>query len=318
MENPYVHAAAGAAAAAPATPEAQRTADYEAAIGPNTGYYLKYFEAFDAGESRATWHWPAFFVTSWWFLYRKMWLPGILSLAYPWVLLFVLGIAAAILFAAPNPPVVAVSVVAGLLIIAPYILLPIYANSLYWRHIRGLIERLPGSIAQVPEKRIARLERNGGTGVGPMIAVLLGGGFFFIFFVGILAAIAIPAYQDYTIRSQITEGLNLARPIKAEVAEYWAQHRSWPEQADLGSEPPSGIHVTQVNVHAGSVVITFGNKANSLIAGQRLAILPGVVPGGDIVWACGNASLPDGAQPSGGPYGSDVASKYLPALCRGK
>ena len=46
--------------------------------------------------------------------------------------------------------------------------------------------------------------------------------------IGILAAIAIPAYQDYTIRSQVTEGLNLAGSLKAEVAEYYAQRGAWP------------------------------------------------------------------------------------------
>jgi prepilin-type N-terminal cleavage/methylation domain-containing protein len=46
--------------------------------------------------------------------------------------------------------------------------------------------------------------------------------------IGILAAIAIPAYQDYTIRSQVTEGLNLSSALKANVAEYYAQYGAWP------------------------------------------------------------------------------------------
>lgn len=312
MENPYTHAAAPA----PATAEGQRLADYEAAIGPNSGYYLKYFEAFDAGESRASWHWPAFFVPSFWFMFRKMWLPGILTLLWPVIAYFVLGIALIAIAAATKAVPVTAMIVGGLVFIAPYFVIPIYANALYWRHVRKLIGSLPNSVAQVPDKRIARLERNGGTGVGPMIAVIVGGGFFFIFVVGILAAIAIPAYQDYTIRAQITEGLDLASPLKAQVAEFWTQHQTWPEQADLGDQIPSGKYVTQVTAHAGSVVITFGNQANAKLANQRLAILAGVGPGGDIVWACGNASLPDGVKSSGGPYGSDVENKYLPAKCR--
>ena len=316
MENPYAREAAATAAPAPAplTPEAQRLCDYEAAIGPNTGHYLKYFEAFDGGESRAGWHWPAFFATPWWFIYRKMWMPGILSLVYPWILAIVLGIVFAILFATRNPPVGAMVGIASLLLIAPYVLLPIYANALYWRHIRRLIERLPRSIAQVPEKRIARLERNGGTAVGPMLGIMVGGGFFL--FIPMMAAISIPAYQDYTIRSQVTEGLMLASSVKAQVAEYWAQHQAWPDQADLGQETPSGKNVTQVSVQHGSVVITYGNLANPHIKDQRLALLPGVSEGGDIVWACGNASLPAGVKSSGGPFGSDVANKYLPKSCR--
>ena len=49
--------------------------------------------------------------------------------------------------------------------------------------------------------------------------------------IGILAAIAIPAYQDYTIRSQVTEGLNLASSWKASVAEFYAQNGTWPATA---------------------------------------------------------------------------------------
>jgi type IV pilus assembly protein PilA len=308
MENPYSHAPA----AAPSTPEGQRLADYEAAIGPNSGYYLKYFEQFDGGESKASWHWPAFFVNSWWCLYRKMWLPGILLLLWPWILAFVLSIA----FAITQPPPAVMIGIGGLLLFTPYILMPIFANALYWRHINGLISRLPSSVASIPEKRIARLERNGGTGVGPMIAVMVGGGFIFLFIFGIVAAISIPAYQDYTIRAQVTEGLNLAAPLKAQVAEYYAQKGAWPDQADLGDELPSGKYVTEVSVSGGSVVITYGNEVNQQLRGQRLAILPGVDSQGNIVWACGNHSLPEGVESGAGPYGSDVANKYLPTACR--
>ena len=54
----------------------------------------------------------------------------------------------------------------------------------------------------------------------------------FLFIVGMVAAIAIPAYQDYTIRAQVTEGLNLASAPKAAVAEYYAQHGEWPLDAE--------------------------------------------------------------------------------------
>jgi len=312
MENPY----AQSAAAPPSSPEAQRLADYESAIGPNSGYYLKYFEQFDAGESRASWNWPAFFVSSWWCLYRKMWLWGILTLLWPWIMFFVFSIVVGIAAAATKSAPIAAIVICSLILIAPYFLLPIYANAFYWRHINRLIESLPKSIATVPDKRLARLERNGGTGVGPMIAVMVGGGFFFIFIFGIIAAVSIPAYQDYTIRSQITEGLNLASMAKAEVAEYYAEKKAWPEQEDLGGEPRSGKYVTEVIVKSGSVVITYGNAVNSQLTGQRLAILPGVTSSGDIVWACGNHALPDGVESGTGPYGSDVLNKYLPKDCR--
>src|ERR1700743_3273868 len=73
--------------------------------------------------------------------------------------------------------------------------------------------------------------------------------------IGILAAIAIPAYQDYTIRSQITEGLNLASAVKTGVAEYYATTGAWPTAltgnavGSLGyTNAPSGKYVSSVNI----------------------------------------------------------------------
>ena len=286
MENPYVHAPA----TTPSTPEEQRIADYEAAIGPNTGYYLKHFADFDAGESKIGWHWPAFFATSGWFVYRKMWAIGILNLAWPLICL----VAAALIGALAGRPaglqLAAFSFLA--LLFLPTILLPVFAKALYWRHIKRLIANLPTSVAQAPDKRKARLERDGGTSPGATAGVMAGAGFLYVFVLGVLAAIAIPAWQDFTIRAQVIEGLNLASPMKVRVQEYWAANQAWPGQTDLGSDAPIGKYVTSVEVISGSVVITYGNAANRNIAGQRIALLPGLTKTGEVVWACGYFSLP--------------------------
>jgi type IV pilus assembly protein PilA len=309
--NPYAQPAEGVAAPA-ASPEQQKMADYDLAIGPNRDYYLPKFEDLDKGASQLGWHWPAFFVTSWWFLYRKMYGVGVLNLFSPLIALIIFGIFAAV--ADPSPTV---AVVVGLLLLAaPSFLLAMYANALYWRHIKKVIRNVPSTFANQPDKRVARIERNGGTGVGPMIGVMLGVGFLGIGFLGILAAIAIPAYQDYTIRAQVTEGLNLAGSVKAEVAEFYAQNQRWPNQEDLVDHLVSGKYVESVAVVSGSVVITYGEAANQNIKGQALALHPSADQSGDIFWACGNASTPDGLMSSEGPSGSDVPDKYLPSACR--
>src|ERR1700749_4117064 len=79
--------------------------------------------------------------------------------------------------------------------------------------------------------------------------------------IGILAAIAIPAYQDYTVRSQVTEGLNLASDLKAAVAETFAQTGSWPiANNDVGiDKTKSGKYVTKVEIATGTINITYGN-----------------------------------------------------------
>jgi type IV pilus assembly protein PilA len=314
--NPYARAAGGpsasASSGAPLPPEQQRLADYELAIGPNTEYYLPRFESFDSGGSRGGWHWPAFFVTAPWYLYRKMYLPGVLMLLYPWFALIIISIVVAA--SQPSP---AVGTVLGLAIfLAPSILLALYANSIYHRHIAKVITSIPRAIAEQPDKRAARIERNGGTGTGVMIGILVGGFFLATVFIGILAAIAIPAYQDYTIRAQITEGLNLVSPLKAEIAEFYAQRGSWPEQPDLTQELPSGQYVAGVEVQGGSIIISYGGKANTNIQDKRLVLSPALDMQDNISWICGNGDVKPGVRRADGPYGSEVPDKYLPMACR--
>ena len=110
---------------APATAENQAASDYEAAIGKNRGYYLPRFEEFDRGGPTLGWHWPAFFVTTPWFLYRKMWLIGILNVVYPFALLVVCSIASAFLTAPLRAHPAIFGLVFLLLLAAPWFLLPI-------------------------------------------------------------------------------------------------------------------------------------------------------------------------------------------------
>jgi type IV pilus assembly protein PilA len=146
--------------------------------------------------------------------------------------------------------------------------------------------------------------------------------------IGILAAIAIPAYQDYTIRSQVTEGLNLASDLKAAVAETFAQTGDWPN--DLGAiglgsavaTDKAGKYVQQVDVDDGTIVITYGLQANQRISGQTLSLKPYTNPNDDVVWVCGRATAPAGTTENdagGNPSGAvatNVIDKFLPASCR--
>src|ERR1700744_3812808 len=91
--------------------------------------------------------------------------------------------------------------------------------------------------------------------------------------IGILAAIAIPAYQNYTIRSQVTEGLTLADGWKTAIAEYYANTGVWPTLANLtGTQTSVGKYEQSVTVTPGTIVITYGNAANAKINGQILGL----------------------------------------------
>ena len=137
--------------------------------------------------------------------------------------------------------------------------------------------------------------------------------------IGILAAIAIPAYQDYTIRAQVTEGLTLAGDLKAGIAEWYANTGSWGDLADLGiSGGPTdkaGKYVTQIDVAGGVITVTYGNQSNQNVDGETLSLTPGLNDNLDVVWRCGNANDPSGAsmQTAGS---TSVQNKYLPASCR--
>ena len=138
--------------------------------------------------------------------------------------------------------------------------------------------------------------------------------------IGILAAIAIPAYQDYTIRSQMTEGLNLAAPAKASVAEVYANKGSFPAnntEAGIGLEADIvGKYVTKVNVTNGVITVTYGNQANTKINGKTLILTPGTSVNGDVAWICGDHAVPTGVTAAVTPVKGDADQKYLPQVCR--
>jgi type IV pilus assembly protein PilA len=148
--------------------------------------------------------------------------------------------------------------------------------------------------------------------------------------IGILAAIAIPAYQDYTIRSQVTEGLTLASDIKAGVAEFMAQTGAWPadlQEAGVASAGGSSAdkqarYVSSIDVTDGTIQIIYGKDANAKINGLELDIQPMVNVNGDVVWVCGNADDPTNANadPGSGTASPDgnttLLDKHMPASCR--
>jgi len=140
--------------------------------------------------------------------------------------------------------------------------------------------------------------------------------------IGILAAIAIPAYQNYTIRAQVTEGLTLADGWKTAIAEYYANTGNWPSTANLtGTNVSQGKYESSVTVLAGGTIqITYGgSQVNKNISGSTLALAPYTDNNNDVLWDCGTAPVPgSGASAAGGTTssaGTNVAAQYLPTSC---
>jgi type IV pilus assembly protein PilA len=121
--------------------------------------------------------------------------------------------------------------------------------------------------------------------------------------IGILAAIAIPAYQDYTIRAQVSEGLNLAGGSKVAVTEFYQDTGGFPTTNAMAGVSDSaqifGKYTTGVVIGAlGAITVTYGNDANSNLVGS-LTLTPNDNVGA-IEWSCA----------------ATFANKWLPASCR--
>ena len=125
--------------------------------------------------------------------------------------------------------------------------------------------------------------------------------------IAILAAIALPAYQDYLIRSQVSEGAVLADGAKTAVAEFYSNKGTMPPtNTSAGLAAPTDIagkYVTQVKVTAntGVIAVTYGNSANTKIIGGILDFSP-ITHAGSIEWHC--------------KIGSGIDGKYVPTSCR--
>jgi uncharacterized RDD family membrane protein YckC len=151
--------------------------------------------------------------------------------------------------------------------------------------------------------------------------------------IGILAAIAIPAFQDYTIRTEVTEGLKLAAQYKEAVLEHRERTGDWPSDVEAtgyaewaNSVVSESMFVSQVEISNGTITITYGKKSDSRIVRKKLALRPYVLEFGDVGWQCGNAEPPADGTPSslGGitsgtissPGRTTVPDRFLPAKCR--
>ncbi len=125
--------------------------------------------------------------------------------------------------------------------------------------------------------------------------------------IGILAAIAIPAYQDYTIRAQVAEGLALTGAAKVAATEYWQDRGKFPasnESAGLATANTiTGKYVDSVSVTGNQITVTYGGEANQKINAATLTLTADSA-GGSVEWDCAG-----GTTLSGEP-------QWLPSSCR--
>lgn len=149
--------------------------------------------------------------------------------------------------------------------------------------------------------------------------------------IGILAAVAVPQYQDYTVRSQVSEGLSMSGELKTAVADFVATNGRFPaaltSMTNVGNAPTSfaGQYVSSMNVAGNIIRVSFGaTRASTAIRTSTLLITATVNGAGQLNWVCGQAPLPTGVSSvlngttytAHTPANTTVSNKYLPASCR--
>lgn len=147
--------------------------------------------------------------------------------------------------------------------------------------------------------------------------------------IGILAAVALPAYQDYTMRSRIAEGLELAMEVEKTVAQYYDRWGVMPyDNAAAGLPAPEtmrGAWVQSIAVQQGMVIVQFlptlwGTSPRDVPVTNTLLLRPSTLranPTGAITWVCQDHLVPaDRAVPAIPTELALLPNKYVPAACR--
>ncbi|HGH6118777.1 TPA: pilin [Neisseria meningitidis] len=144
--------------------------------------------------------------------------------------------------------------------------------------------------------------------------------------VGILAAVALPAYQDYTARAQVSEAILLAEGQKSAVTEYYLNHGEWPKNNTsagvASSSEIKGKYVKSVEVKNGVVTAQMASSnVNNEIKGKKLSLWA-KRQAGSVKWFCGQPVTRDNAKAgtdevtAATPDTDKINTKHLPSTCR--
>jgi type IV pilus assembly protein PilA len=124
--------------------------------------------------------------------------------------------------------------------------------------------------------------------------------------IAILSAIAIPAYQDYVVRSQVSEGITLATGAKAAVWDFVANTGRFPgnnQSAGLTSSSSIiGQYVSSVDVTSGTITVAFGTGRENTAISSDVFVLSPITAAGSITWNCTDKTT--------------IPKAYLPTVCR--
>ena len=256
--------------------------ELEARVGPKADYYLRRFEQIDSGR-RVGWNWPAFFLSTAWFAYRGLSAYALLNLVAPWATLISVVLS--------DSEILTMLLLIGYPVVL-FLLVPMYADALYYRRVRREIARAPASGGKP-----ASPTRSVDATVAGIVSLL-----------SWAMIILAPANMGYASRSQVSEAVSLLAGAKTPIAEYFADFGKWPTDIKLVAGNTSGRYTERVEITsgaggAGPVVITATMKASgvhSSLAGKTVQ----VSSADGKTWTCSRGTV------------NGVDDKYLPAACR--
>lgn len=266
---------------------------YKAAIGPaNQDFYLRKFKKFDQSGS-AGFSWPSagqFFAGVFWLFYRRMPLSAWLYIGSPFVLLFFIYM----LFGSDvKDDSLPMSLYNIIIAVAYWLFLPARMNAMYYNSTH---KKILAAKAKSSDRvsQLAILRKDGGTNssIRWLLATLILG--------GILAAVALPAYQDYTRRAKVAEGFAVGLEAAQKIGDYYATQKKGP--VDLGTSgfalaPSRIVKEVAFDSQTGVVTISFHD---GFFDAKSLLLVPSVADG-KVTWLCTSTG---------------ITNQHLPQACR--
>ena len=255
----------------------------------NQDYYLDMFAGFDrAGAVSVIWHRHAFFASFFWLLYRKMWREALIYFLAPYLLMPLLGVIG-------GPFLVTLGYM--LYTIGIVVWLPMYANALYYKHCKKQIETVSASSGDL-QQQLGELSARGGTiDLARMWLLALVS----VVVLGILAAIAIPAYQGYTVKTHTAKAYAMGERAASKVSDFYMSHRGIPTSlSETGFSEPMPNYVREIGMSPrnGAVTVTMDGP---VVGGKSFTLEPSLGEGGKLNWSCTS---------------EQILEQYLPQQCR--
>ncbi|WP_434777271.1 pilin [Neisseria sp. Ec49-e6-T10] len=267
-------------------------------VGTNQAYYKKIFKRFDQQDSFVSWNWAAGFVTLFWLIYRKMWVRAVIYFFVPIASLILLSIVMAILTPFFKESIGLIfSILLFVVVIGLFLIPGLYGNSWYYRYTKNHVEQLSYYEDKQQIKRFCQ-QKGGGNLVAVLIACGIGV-FGFIFIGGMLAAIMLPAYNDYISKAQMERTLRETAPLQEQMSHFYQQKGYFP------NSPETKLKFADVQVSRKSGKITIiMNQENQYFSGKKIQLKPVINPSNKRLegWTCTS---------------TEIKQKFLGKQCKG-